>query len=59
LTLDRAIANTVKFTGLPIDVVVPMASTTPAALLGTAPSGTVEAAWDAEAHLLRVMSVRL
>jgi N-acetylglucosamine-6-phosphate deacetylase len=59
LTLDRAIANTVKFTGLPIDVVVPMASTTPAALLGTAPSGTVEAEWDAEAHLLRVMSVRL
>ena len=29
LTLDRAIANTVRFTGLPIDAVMPMASTIP------------------------------
>ena len=34
LTLDRAIANTVRFTGLPIDDVMPMASTIPAAYLG-------------------------
>ena len=46
LTLDRAIANTVKFTGLPIDVVLPMASTIPALYLGVQTAGTVSAEWD-------------
>ena len=45
LTLDRAIANTVLFTGLPIDVVVPMASTIPAAFMGMTTAGTVTADW--------------
>lgn len=57
LTLDRAIANTVRFTALPIDVVVAMASTIPAAYLGVATRGTVHADWDAdtgELHVLRV-----
>ena len=46
LTLDRAIAHTVKFTGLPIDVVLPMASTIPALYLGVQTAGTVSAEWD-------------
>lgn len=46
LTLDRAIANTVLFTGLPIDVVVPMASTIPAAFMGMTTAGTVTADWE-------------
>ncbi len=46
LTLDRAIANTVKFTGMPIDVVLPMASTIPALYLGVQTAGTVSAEWD-------------
>ena len=46
LTLDRAIANTVKFTGLPIDAVLPMASTIPARYLGVQTAGTVSAEWD-------------
>jgi N-acetylglucosamine-6-phosphate deacetylase len=46
LTLDRAIANTVRFTGLPIDVVLPMASTIPARYLGVQTAGTVSAEWD-------------
>ena len=46
LTLDRAIANTVKFTGLPIDAVLPMASTIPALYLGVQTAGTVSAEWD-------------
>jgi N-acetylglucosamine-6-phosphate deacetylase len=58
LTLDRAIANTVSFTGLPIDEVVAMASTIPAAYLGTVTAGTVTADWDADAGELRVRSVR-
>jgi N-acetylglucosamine-6-phosphate deacetylase len=59
LTLDLAIANTVRFTGLPIDSVIPMASTLPARYLGTATIGTVTADWDADAGDLRVVTVRL
>ncbi len=58
LTLDRAIANTVRFTGLPLDTVAAMASTIPAAYLGLAVSGTVEADWDAAACELHVGGVR-
>jgi N-acetylglucosamine-6-phosphate deacetylase len=58
LTLDRAIANTVSYTSLPIETVIPMASTIPAALMGTTPRGTVCAEWDAAAGTLRVLSVR-
>jgi N-acetylglucosamine-6-phosphate deacetylase len=57
LTLDQAIANTVRFTGLPIDEVIPMASTIPAHYLGMATAGTVTADWDAGA--LRVVRVQL
>jgi N-acetylglucosamine-6-phosphate deacetylase len=57
LTLDRAIANTVRYTGLPIDSVIPMATTIPAAFLGLATSGTVHADWDAETAALRVERV--
>lgn len=56
LTLDRAIGNTVRFTGLPLDDVIPMASAVPASLLGMAPAGTVEAEWDPERYELRVVS---
>jgi N-acetylglucosamine-6-phosphate deacetylase len=58
LTLDRAVANTVRFTGLPIEDVLPMASTIPAAYLGMAPDGIVEAEWDADACALRIRRVR-
>jgi N-acetylglucosamine-6-phosphate deacetylase len=57
LRLDHAIANTVRYTGLPIDQVIPMASTIPAACMGLATRGTVHADWDpetAELHVLRV-----
>jgi N-acetylglucosamine-6-phosphate deacetylase len=46
LTMDRAIANTVKFTGLPLSDVLPMASLRPAQYLGLEPSGKVIAEWD-------------
>jgi N-acetylglucosamine-6-phosphate deacetylase len=58
LTLDRAIGNTVRFTGLPIEEVVAMASAIPAAFLGTDPAGTVIADWDAGACALRIVDVR-
>ena len=57
LTLDRAIANTVRYTGLPLESVVPMASTIPAAYLGLTTRGTVHAEWDPETADLRVRRV--
>jgi N-acetylglucosamine-6-phosphate deacetylase len=58
LTLDRAIANTVRATGLSIDEVIPMASTIPAHYLGTTTAGAVTADWDADTGELRIRSVR-
>ena len=58
LTLDRAIANTVRYTGLPLEEVVPMASTTPARWLGTGTAGTVTADWDGASGELRIIAVR-
>lgn len=59
LTLDRAVANAVRFTGLALEDVIPMASSVPARYLGTATRGTVTADWDAEAGDLRIRGVRL
>ena len=58
LSLDRAIANTVRFTGLPLETVAEMASSRPAAYLGLAAFGHVEAEWDAAASTLHVIGVR-
>lgn len=46
LTLDRAVANTVKFTGLPLQAILPMASTQPAKYLKVQTFGRVTANWD-------------
>jgi N-acetylglucosamine-6-phosphate deacetylase len=57
LTMDRAIGNTVRFTGLPIDRIVPMASTIPAAFIGVSTRGTVTADWDPVESRLDVTNV--
>jgi N-acetylglucosamine-6-phosphate deacetylase len=57
LTMDRAMGNAVRFTGLSLDDVVPMASTIPATYLGTSTAGTVTADWDAAACVLRICEV--
>jgi N-acetylglucosamine-6-phosphate deacetylase len=57
LTLERAIANAARFTGLPLDVVWAMASSRPAGYLGLEPAGRVTAEWDGAAGSLRVVSV--
>jgi len=54
LTLNHAIANTVRFTGLAIDAVIPMASTIPAAYMGMTTAGTVTADWDPDAGELSI-----
>jgi N-acetylglucosamine-6-phosphate deacetylase len=58
LTMDRAIGNAARFTGLPLDDVVPMASTIPAAYLGTTTAGAITADWDAAACVLRICEIK-
>jgi N-acetylglucosamine-6-phosphate deacetylase len=55
LTMDRAIGNAVRFTGLTIDQVLPMASTVPAAYLGLPAAGTIKADWNPHTRELRVI----
>jgi len=57
LSIPVAIGNSVRFTGLPLEDVIPMATTRPAEYIGIRPAGTVVAEWDAEAFSLRVLSV--
>jgi len=57
LTMDRAIANASRFTGLPLEEVVPMASTNAAGIVGMKTAGTVIADWDANAGTLDVRGV--
>jgi N-acetylglucosamine-6-phosphate deacetylase len=57
LRLDTAIGNTVRFTGLPLEEVVPMASTRPAEYLGLSPTGKVFGEWDPVSCNLRVLRV--
>ncbi len=57
LRLDAAIGNTVRFTGLPLEEVVPMASTRPAEYIGIPTAGKVVAQWDPAACVLRVERV--
>jgi N-acetylglucosamine-6-phosphate deacetylase len=57
ITLDRAVANTVKFTGLPLDEVLPMASSQPAKYLGVQASGRVTADWNAADYRLSNLKV--
>jgi len=57
LTMDRAVANTVNFTGLPVEAVWPMASELPARYLGLATKGRVVADWDPDECRLNVLEV--
>lgn len=57
LTMDRAVAHTVRFTGLPLEAALAMAGTQPARFLGLEPVGTVAADWDEEK--MELASIRL
>ena len=57
LAIPVAIGNSVRFTGLSLEDVIPMATTRPAEYVGIRPAGTVTAEWDADACALRVVRV--
>ena len=56
LTMDVAVANTVRFCGLGLEDVLPLATTQPAKYLGIETAGQVEAEWDAGRCLLRMLN---
>ena len=58
LTMDRAIGNAARFTGLPIDQVTAMASSIPASYLGMHAAGRVIADWNPATYELRVQSAQ-
>jgi N-acetylglucosamine-6-phosphate deacetylase len=57
LTLDRAVANTVRFTGLPVEEAWRLASERPARYLGLAPRGRCIAEWDPKECRLEILQV--
>jgi len=59
LTLPAAIGNTVRFTGLPLEDVVEMASRRPAEYLGIRTAGRILADWDPGTSTLSVLEVSL
>jgi N-acetylglucosamine-6-phosphate deacetylase len=57
LTMVEAVANTVRFTGLSLEEVLPMASTVPARYAGIPLDGTVSAEWDPDRFTLEVIEM--
>jgi N-acetylglucosamine-6-phosphate deacetylase len=57
VTLDRAVANTVQYTGLPLEEILPMASIRPAGYLGVQPAGRVTADWNTAECRLSILEV--
>jgi N-acetylglucosamine-6-phosphate deacetylase len=57
LAMDRAVANTVRFAGVPLEDALAMASTNPAGYLGVKTSGTLHLEWDPETFTLRMLRV--
>jgi N-acetylglucosamine-6-phosphate deacetylase len=57
LTLDRAVANTVRFAGVTIYEALAMASTLPASYIGIDAAGHVSADWDSVQFDLNINSV--
>jgi N-acetylglucosamine-6-phosphate deacetylase len=57
LAMNQAVANTVRFTGLPLSETLKMASTLPAHYLGLETVGRVKAEWDEENSVLAIDQV--
>lgn len=57
LTMERAVARMVDFTGLPLEVVWDMASVRPAEYLGLKPAERVKCNWDEDTRQLNLIEV--
>jgi N-acetylglucosamine-6-phosphate deacetylase len=58
LSMDRAVANTVRFAGVSLEEALAMASAQPARYLGVKPAGSLELEWDPAAFRLRVLRIK-
>jgi len=59
LTMNRAVANSIKFAGVSIDQALAMASIQPARYIGVEPSGSISAEWDPERCDLSIDAVTM
>lgn len=57
LRMNDAVANAVRFTGLPLEEILPMATTRPTDYMNIKPRGRVRAEWDADNFVLKVQAV--
>jgi N-acetylglucosamine-6-phosphate deacetylase len=57
LTMDQAVGNAVRFAGISIEEVLPMASTQPAAYMGIKAAGRILGEWDPATYCLRIVQV--
>jgi N-acetylglucosamine-6-phosphate deacetylase len=57
LSLDQAVANTVKFAGVSLEIAWDMASTRPAAYLGLQPTGRVTLEWNPLEHKITCLKI--
>jgi N-acetylglucosamine-6-phosphate deacetylase len=57
VTLDRAVANAARFSGLSIHEILAMASAQPAKYLGIGAAGTVVANWHPDEYRLTILTV--
>jgi N-acetylglucosamine-6-phosphate deacetylase len=57
LTMDRAVALTARFTGEPLERVLPLASTQAAAVVGLSPVGALTLDWDPHTQALAIRHV--
>ncbi|MDD4873039.1 MAG: amidohydrolase family protein [Kiritimatiellae bacterium] len=55
LTMNAAVANTVRFSELSFDDILPLATTQPARYMGIEPSGQVTADWDPVNYRLNIL----
>lgn len=57
LTMDRAVALAAEFCELPLEDILPLATTQPARYLGIETAGTLEGEWDPSLHHLAIRTV--
>ena len=53
LSLDRAVANVIRFAGITLDEALLMASERPAAAVGLEPAETITIEWDGDKVIVR------
>ncbi len=59
LTVNAAVANTVRFSGFALEEILPLATSQPARYMGIKPAGLVTADWDPVKYQLAIRDVKI